>query len=109
MAGAQPANRAGWDCDSCRRIGLERKRRCGFLPAEQRGEERIVWGRRQVASQECPRSYVTGASIATLEEFFVSRRLGIPDSIDMDARKADAFVILRDLMEQEERDGTSQH
>jgi len=68
-----------------------------------------VWGRRQVAAHECPRSYVTGASIATLEEFFVRRRLGIPDSMEIEARKADAFVILRDLMEEEERDGTSQH
>jgi hypothetical protein len=109
LASAQLADRAGWDCDSCRRNGLERKRRCGFLPADQRGAPRIVWGRRQVSSQECPKSFVTGESMALLEEFFVGRRLSIPDSLDTEARKADAFVILRDLMEREERDGTPQH
>lgn len=109
LASAQLADRAGWDCDSCRRNGLERKRRCGFLPEEERGEPRIVWGRKRVSSQECPKSYVTGESMALLEEFFVGRRLGIADSLDSEARKVDAFVILRDLMEREERDGTSQH
>ncbi len=108
LASAQLADRAGWDCDSCKRNGLEKKRRCGFLAAEQRGEPRIVWGRRQVSSQECPKSFVTGESMALLEEFFVGRRLGIPDSLESEARKVDAFVILRDLMEREERDGTTQ-
>jgi len=84
------------------------KRRCGFLPEEQRGEARTVWGRRQVQSQECPKSFVTGDSMALLEEYFVRRRLGIPDSIDTEARKTDAFLILRDQMEGEERNGRQQ-
>jgi hypothetical protein len=108
LASAHLADRAGWDCGSCRRNGLEQKRRCGFLPADQRGEPRIVWGRRQVQSQECPKSFITGESIALLEEFFVRSRLGMPNSMETEARKIDAFVILRDLMEREERDGTTQ-
>lgn len=107
LASAQLADRAGWDCGSCRRNGLEKKRRCGFLPAEERGEPRIVWGRRQIHSDECPKSFVTGESMALLEEFFVSTRLGIPNSIELRARTADAFLILREQMEREERDGTS--
>jgi hypothetical protein len=109
LASAQLAGRAGWDCGSCRQTGLERKRRCGFLPEDQRGEPRIVWGRKQVQTQECPKSSITGESVAFLEEYFVGTRLGIPMADDLDARKADAFLILRDLMEREERDGTSQH
>jgi hypothetical protein len=105
LANAEFAGRAGWDCESCRRNGLEVKRRCGFLPEERRGEPRIVWGRRQVQSQECPKSFVTGDSIALLEEYFVRRRLGISDSMETEARKTDAFLILRDLMEWEERNG----
>ena len=76
---------------------------------EERGEPRTVWGRRQVQSQECPKSFVTGDSMALLEEYFVGRRLGIPDSLDTEARKADAFLILRDLMEGEERRWHTQH
>lgn len=109
LANAEFAGRAGWDCDSCKRNGLETKRRCGFLPPDQRGNARTVWGRRQVQTQECPKSFVTGESMSLLEEFFVRRRLGIADSLDLDARKTDAFLILRDQMEREERDGTSQH
>ncbi len=57
---------------------------------------------------ECPKSLVTGESLSLLEEFFVRRRLGIPDSLDLEARKVEAFLILRDLMEKEQHSGTSQ-
>jgi hypothetical protein len=106
-ANRQSPDRAGWNCESCRRNGLEAKRRCGFLPVEKRGEPRIVWGRKQTQAEECPKSLVTGESLALLEEFFVRRRLGMQDSLELEARKVDAFLILRDEMEREERDGAS--
>ncbi len=53
---------------------------------------------------------MTGESLALLEEFIVRRRLGIQEPVDeMAARKVDAFLILRDEMEREERDGEAQH
>ena len=104
----QFSNRTGWDCESCRKHGLEAKRRCGFLPAEKRGAAAIVWGRKQVRAEECPTSLVTGESVALFEEFLVKRRLGIPESLDTEARKVDAFLILREQMEREERDGTTE-
>ncbi len=109
IANQQSQNRAGWNCESCRRHGLEAKRRCGFLPAQERGEARIVWGRGQTHTEECPKSLVTAESLAWLEEFFVRRRLGIADLPDPAARKVDAFLILRDEMEREERNGEAQH
>lgn len=110
MSAAQKhSSRAGWDCDSCRRHGLESKRRCGFLPSERRGQPRTVWAVKHVQADECPRSYVTGQSLALLEEFFIRRRLGMQESLEMEARKVDAFLILRDEIEREERDGTAQH
>ena len=108
----QFSNRAGWDCVSCRQNGLDVKRRCGFLPDEKRGEPRIVWGRKQTQTDECPKSLVTGESLAMVEEFFVRRRLGVEDSIGIEvmaARKVDAFLILRDEMEREERDGKTHY
>ncbi len=60
-------------------------------------------------SQECPKSFITGESIVLLEEFFAGMRLGFTATAEMPARKADAFVILRDLMEREVKNGTSQH
>jgi len=109
LADSQLRDRTGWDCGSCRRNGLEVKRRCGFLPKDALGETRIVWGRKHARSEECPKSFVTGTSLALVEEFFVRRRLGIPETTDTEARTVDAFLILQDEMEREERDGTSQH
>ncbi len=103
----QFANRAGWNCDACRRSGLEKKRRCGFLPENERGEPRLVWARKSAQAEECPKSLVTGESLAFVEEFFVRRQLGMADTLGMAARKVDAFVILRREMEREERDATS--
>ena len=37
---------ARWECDACRRQGLEARRRCGFLPEERRGAKRIGVGAR---------------------------------------------------------------
>jgi len=102
---------------SCRQNGLEVKRRCGFLPDDKRGEPRIVWGRKQTQTEECPKSLATGESLAMVEEFFVRRRLGVGDSIGLEAsglettaaRKVDAFLILREEMEREERDGKTHY
>jgi len=44
-----------------------------------------------------------------VEAFFTRKRLGINTSIETAARTVDAFLILQDEMEREERDGTSQH
>jgi hypothetical protein len=103
----QFSNRAGWDCDACRKNGLEAKRRCGFLPGDARGEPRLVWVRKRAQTDECPKSLMTGESLSLLEEFFVRRRLGMSDGMETPARKVDAFLILREEMEREERDGTS--
>ena len=105
----QFSKRAGWDCGTCRQQRLEEKRRCGFLPAGQRGGPRIVWGRKLIQVEECPKSLVTGESLALVEEFFVRRRLGIPYSPELPARNVDAFLILSDEMEREERDVKAQH
>ena len=104
----QFANRAGWDCESCRRHGLEVKRRCGFIAAEKRGVQRVVWARKEASSEECPKSAVTGASLSLVEDFFVGRRLGFPSVSDTEARKVDAFLILQNEMEREERDAATQ-
>lgn len=103
----QFANRAGWDCDTCRKNGLEKKRRCGFLADAGERPARLVWIRKRAQSEECPKSAITGESLSLLEEFFVRRRLGMTEGMETPARKVDAFLILREEMEREERDVTS--
>lgn len=105
----QFSNRAGWDCESCRQHGLDEKRRCGFLPTERRGTSRIVWGRKKAQSEECPKSLITGESLAFVEEFFTRRGLGMQYDPELPARKVDAFLILRDEMEREEQDGKTDY
>ncbi|HXE64157.1 MAG TPA: hypothetical protein VN519_11490 [Bryobacteraceae bacterium] len=85
------------------------KRRCGFLPAAERGSPGVVWARKHAQAEECPKSFVTGESLALIEEFFIRHRLNLELSPDIEARKVDAFLILRDEMEREERDGKPQY
>jgi hypothetical protein len=64
-----------------------------------------VWARRQVSLTTCPKSYITGESMALVEDFFVRRRVGRPNLEDMDARSADAFLILEEAVAMEMKDG----
>ena len=51
----QFSNQAGWKCDACRRSGLERERRCGWLGWPHDGRARLRCGRgRRVALDELP-------------------------------------------------------
>src|SRR5690348_1583663 len=70
------SNQAGWKCDECRKAGLDVKRRCGWLSPSDKGVERIVWARKEVATSECPKAFITPQSMAWLEEFVVRRKLG---------------------------------
>jgi hypothetical protein len=47
-----------------------------------------------VAAFECPKSYITGQSMAWLEEFQAWKRLGYPDPRTLGAREAHAMMIL---------------
>jgi hypothetical protein len=68
-----------------------------------------VWGRHGAHAQECPKSLITAESLTLIEEFLAGRRLGMQNGLDMDARKTDAFLILQEEMEREQRNGTTQH
>jgi hypothetical protein len=93
---------ARWKCDACRKQGLEARRRCGFLPAEQRGAKRIVWARGPASTEECPKSLVTAESIELLERFFAARQGGWKDPT---AREADACLVLEQELRAEGSNG----
>ena len=94
----QFANQAAWECDACRRSGLEIKRRCGWSGFEPEG---AVWARRDVTVGACPKSYVTAESVGLLEEFLVRLQLGGRPCEELSARKAEAFVVLAREMDKE--------
>lgn len=78
----------------CRRSGLERKRRCGWLKGAEDANAPLVWARRSAVLRTCPKSYITAESQTFVEEFFVRRRLGAGDFALLSARQVEAFVIL---------------
>jgi hypothetical protein len=84
---------------------LEQKRRCGWLQLEKHDPVKPVWARRQVSLVTCPKSYITGESIALVEDFFVKRRFGRPNLEEMTARAADAFLILDEAVAMEMKNG----
>jgi hypothetical protein len=87
----------------CRRSGLEKRRRCGWLGFGEDLGAAPVWARNGVALTTCPKPYITPASEALIEEFLVRRKLGFDG--ELTGRQADAFVILASAVEQERNDG----
>ena len=63
-----------------------------------------MWARAGVATDVCPKSYVSGASRAWLDEFQAWKRLGYADPRTMSAREVHAMVILeRELLSEVKR------
>jgi len=98
----QFANQAAWRCDECRRAGLERRRRCGWAGLADAGSERIVWGRREMAVTQCPKSAITSESLYLLEEFGSWTRASGRDPREMPARVVDAILLLENEVRKEQ-------
>jgi hypothetical protein len=47
-----------------------------------------------VATQVCPKSYISGESVAWLDQFQTWKRLGYPDPQTLSARETQAMLIL---------------
>jgi hypothetical protein len=104
----QFANQAAWRCDECRKKGLEGNRRCGWIPGSQRGRNKVVWARKGVSLNECPVSYISPLSQALMEEYQIWRIEGHREIRSLEARKAEAFVLLETEMSKERGNGGSQ-
>jgi hypothetical protein len=65
----------------------------------------VVWARKHVSIETCPKSYVTAQSAAWLEEFVVRRRLAQRPPDNLGARDAEAFLILESEWEAETENG----
>jgi hypothetical protein len=98
-------DQAGWNCEQCRRQGLEQRRRCGFLPEDKRGPRRPVWVRNRKVAEECPKSLIAAESVELLERFFVWKFSSGRGLDELTAREADAFVLLDGEYRMEEASG----
>ena len=90
----QFSDQAGWECDTCRRSGLDVKRRCGWLPEALLPAAKIVWARKQVRTETCPKSLVSAESLRWVEQFIVWKKLGANYPCELSARDVEAFLIL---------------
>jgi hypothetical protein len=89
----------------CRKSGLERKRRCGWLEHDSDSIAPIVWVRGKVSLATCPTSYVTSESIALLEEFHAWKLLGAASVYELPARLVEAIFVLENELRAENNDG----
>ena len=98
-------NKAAWKCDTCRKSGLEKKRRCGWLPNEADSIPAIVWGRGKVFLATCPTSYITAESVALLEEFHAWKLVGAGSVYELSARLVEAIFVLEKELRAQNNDG----
>jgi hypothetical protein len=101
----QLGHKAAWSCDICRKSGLERKRRCGWLVNDADSILPIVWVRGRVSLGTCPTSYITSESIALLEEFHAWKLFGTGSVYDLPARLVEAIFVLEKELRAESNDG----
>ena len=65
-----------------------------------------MWARKTVATESCPRSYITAESEGLVEDFLVRRRLGGMNIGELSARQVEGFLILEQALATElRRDG----
>jgi hypothetical protein len=98
-------NKAAWNCDGCRKSGLEKRRRCGWLGNDATSSSPIVWARGRVSLTSCPTSYVTSESIALLEEFHAWKLLGTGSFYELPVRLVEAIFVLENELRMETSDG----
>jgi hypothetical protein len=78
----------------CRKSGLERRRRCGFLDEPGDTGTQAIWAGKGVAIMSCPTSYITAESVALLEEFHAWKLFGAAHYYEMPARVVEAIFVL---------------
>ena len=92
----------------CRKSGLERRRRCGWLENASPSEKQVIWARGRIWLTTCPTSYITSESIALLEEFHAWKLFGTIDYHRLPARVVQAICVLENELRSEANDGQNQ-
>lgn len=102
----QFSDQAGWKCEECRKSGLEARRRCALRADGEQQPRRVVWVRNGAAAESCPKSLITGESLALIEAYCAWKLTGGGDYREMPARHVEAFWLLeQELRKEMERRG----
>ena len=80
-------------------------RNCAWLETDGSKEKdprpRTVWGRKGVLTKRCPKNEITASSASWLEAFHQWKLLGGVAFGELDARTADAFIVLEEAYREE--------
>jgi hypothetical protein len=84
---------------------LVQLRNCAWTAENPGAANRLVWARGNVVSHRCPKSIITASSLAFLEQFHIWKELSGLDLFALDARTAEAFLLLDREWRKELQDG----
>jgi hypothetical protein len=94
------------NCDKCRNGGLTTIRNCAWVKEQPAGERRrAVWARERVLTFQCPKSIITAKSLSFIEQYQVWKELGGINALEIDAKAADALMVLEQAWREEIKDG----
>jgi hypothetical protein len=65
----------------------------------------VVWARRNVVSIGCPKSTITAQSLYFLEQYAMWKQFGSVNAGELEAKTADALLVLEQAQMEEEKDG----
>lgn len=100
---------AAWNCDECRKSGLEAKRNCAFLRTDASSVNRPVWAQGDLFLYECPKPYITSESLGIIESYLIWKKFGGNVTETHSAKEVDGFLILDAEVTEEERTYASRH
>lgn len=75
------------------------------MPAATEMPSEVVWARGSVATDICPKSFISAQSIGWIEEFLVWKRLGTTLDLDASIRQVEAFLLLEEQIASEGQRG----
>jgi hypothetical protein len=82
-------------------------RNCAWIANTAAVMKRPVWARGNVVSFQCPKSIITADSLTFLEQFQIWKELGGLDLFSLEARTAEAFLLLEREWRKEVKDGSN--
>ncbi len=84
--------------------GLAEVRRCAWIGAKEKTPARLVWARGKNVAFHCPKSIITAQSLSFIQQFLYWKGCGV-DLWSLDAKSADAILLLQDEFEKEKKNG----
>lgn len=80
-----------------------KSRNCAWLPSSSTTPSKPVWARNGLVTYHCPKSLITAESLSFIESYEVLKRIGWSNLLDLDARTAEAALILENASRNQDK------